>query len=185
MRVGGLYLVPTSRKLEGSTSSATTVVCNKGEKIPFTTVHFVQRGPESSYTMPASRTLIYLGPHQGNQMVLKRCIDTSGGSHTNLLVSVWHARVSLPMCSIEWHALDRRCLRGVTIYTYTSGLPTNSGMLPASIFDVLACSALAAHVRRGSDNPISMRLYRKHFAGDHTFFKARTTIEHCIPILSI
>ena len=38
-------------------------------------------------------------------------------------------------------------------------------MLPASIFDILARSALAAHVRQGSNNPISTRLYRKYFAG--------------------
>ena len=75
------------------------------------------------------------------------------------------------MCSIECS----RCLRGVPVlYTYHPGLPINNGILPASNFDILARSALAAHVRRGSDNPISTRLYRKYFAGDHTlhsFFK--------------
>ena len=65
---------------------------------------------------------------------------TSGWSHINLLASVWYAHVSLPMCSIECS----RCLRGV-LYTYTAGLPTNNGMLPASVFDILARSALAAH----------------------------------------
>ena len=64
--------------------------------------------------------------------------------HTNLLVSVWYAHVSLPMCFIE----SSRCLRGV-LYTYTAGLPTNNGMLPASIFDILARLALAAHTCAG------------------------------------
>ena len=80
-------------------------------------------------------------------------------SHTKLVVSEWYARVSLPMRSIECS----RCLREV-LYTYILGFLTNNGMPPANIFDILVRSALTAHVRRGSDNAFSTRLYGKYFA---------------------
>ena len=60
------------------------------------------------------------------------------------------------------------------IYTY--GRFTNNGMLPASIFDILARSTLTAHVRRGADNPFPTRQYRKYFAEEHTFSQAWTTM---------
>jgi hypothetical protein len=44
-------------------------------------------------------------------------------------------------------------------------------MPPANIFDILVSSALTAHVRRGSDNAFSTRLYGKYVAEEHTFFK--------------
>ena len=52
------------------------------------------------------------------------------------------------------------------------GFITNNGMPPANIFDILVRSALTAHVRRGSDNAFSTRLYGKYFAEEHTFFQA-------------
>ena len=57
--------------------------------------------------------------------------------HTNLLASVWYARVSLPMRSIECS----RCLREV-LYTYILGFLTNNGMPPTNIFDILVRSVL-------------------------------------------
>ena len=42
-------------------------------------------------------------------------------------------------------------------------------MPPANVVYILVCSALTAHVRRGSDNAFSTRLYGKYFAEEHTF----------------
>ena len=44
-------------------------------------------------------------------------------------------------------------------------------MPPANIFDILVRSALTAHVRPGSDNAFSTRLYGKYVAEEHTFLK--------------
>ena len=40
--------------------------------------------------------------------------------------------------------------QGSITYTHMVGLLTNNGMLPASIFDILARSTLTAHVRPGA-----------------------------------
>ena len=57
-----------------------------------------------------------------------------------------------------------------TIYMYFR-FTNNNSMLPASIFDILTRPSLTTHARRGSDNAFSKRLYGKHVAEEHTFFK--------------
>ena len=55
-----------------------------------------------------------------------------------------------------------------------AGSPTNNGMAPASVFDILTRSALTAHSAPGlryRDSPFSTRLYRTYFAEEHTFFQ--------------
>ena len=42
-------------------------------------------------------------------------------------------------------------------------------MLPASIFDILARSALTAYVRRGSDSPFLTRQYRTNFVDEEVW----------------
>ena len=102
------------------------------------------------------------------------CRDTSGSSHIIQicsLVSVWYARVPLPMRSI----VCSRCLREV-LYTYVLGFLTNNGMPPANIFDVLVRWALTRLTCAGgaqiSDDAFSTRLYGKYFAEEHTFLQA-------------
>ena len=67
------------------------------------------------------------------------------------------------------------CLREVS-YTDILGFLTSNGMPPANIFDILVRSALTAHVRWGSYNVFSTRLYGKYFAEEHLIFKPEQSL---------